>query len=266
MFKLYLRLLGIKPLKPGMKALGEIISAQLARVPFENISKLYYFKHEKLRTLPGLERYLYNIEHYNFGGTCYTNNYYLYLLLKYLGYEIRLCGADMSRPDVHIICMVRIENLEYIVDIGYAAPFCEPLPRFLETDHTIINGRDKYVFKPQNKNGQTRLELYRDNSLLHGYVAKPEPRIIEEFSKAIKDSFHREATFRNSFLLTKFTDGQSLVINNLKIIKSRGCEYKARPIQDLKEFVLRVEEYFGIPGKFTSDVLDQVGELDSSWG
>ena len=54
----YLSLLGVQRRKPGVDALGELVRAHLERIPFENISKLYYQKHLGLRGLPGLERFL----------------------------------------------------------------------------------------------------------------------------------------------------------------------------------------------------------------
>ena len=72
--------------------------------------------------MPGLDQFLADIENYHFGGTCYTNNYFLKLLLSYLGYDVKLCGADMNRPDVHVVNIVRIEGREFIVDVEYAAP------------------------------------------------------------------------------------------------------------------------------------------------
>src|SRR5512143_789806 len=91
----YLRLLGLRPRVPSLEALTELTGAHLVRVPFENVSKLYY----------------------------------LYRLLENLGYRVRLCGADMSRPDVHLVIVVTVEGHEYVVDGGYGAPFLAPLPR-----------------------------------------------------------------------------------------------------------------------------------------
>jgi arylamine N-acetyltransferase len=106
LFERYLRVLGCRARKPGPEALTELTAAQLTRVYFENISKLYFMKREGLRELPGLERYLDGIERFHFGGTCYANNYYFHLLLGHLGYDVKLCGADMSAPDVHVVSIV----------------------------------------------------------------------------------------------------------------------------------------------------------------
>lgn len=154
----YLNLLGVKRQKPSTNALFELVKAQLIKVPFENVSKLYYKKHYNHRGLVNLETFLDGIERFHFGGTCYPNNYFFYQLLARLGYQIKLCGADMLNPDVHLVSVVSIEQREYLVDVGYAAPFLRPLPRDLTTDHIIVLGRDQYVLKPQDAKGYSHME------------------------------------------------------------------------------------------------------------
>ena len=72
----YLRLLGVPRRPPSLDALEELVRAHAWRVPFENISKLYYKKSLGLRSLPGLGRFLDGVEEHGFGGTCYANNSY----------------------------------------------------------------------------------------------------------------------------------------------------------------------------------------------
>ena len=181
LFEKYLSILGCDRKEPSLEGLRELVEAQLTRVPFESLSKIYYKKHEGLTALPGLERYLDGIERFGFGGTCYANNIHLGQLLTHLGYRTRLCSADMSQPDVHIVNMIDVDGREYIVDAGYAAPFLEPLPRDLTTNHVIELGRDRYVLHPQDGNGCSRVDLHREGQLIHGYLAKPDPRTMEDF-------------------------------------------------------------------------------------
>jgi arylamine N-acetyltransferase len=145
--------LGVAKREPCVPALAELVSAHVMRVPFENVSKLYRRKHLGLAGLPGIELFLEGIERYHFGGTCYSNNFHLYTLLASLGYRARLCGADMSNPDVHMVIMVNVDGREYLVDGGYAAPFLSPLPRDLKEDYVVALGRDRYVLRPQDTTG-----------------------------------------------------------------------------------------------------------------
>ena len=237
----------------------------MTRIPFENISKLYYRKHLGLTDLVPLPLYLEGIERHHFGGTCYPNNFYFYTLLASLGYEVKLCGADMANPDVHMVIMVRVDGQEYLVDGGYAAPFLAPLPRGSEADFVVTLGRDRYVLKPQDENGFSRLELYRDGILKHGYVAKPSPRKIEDFHAVIIDSFRPSATFMNAVLLARFYLDRSLVIHNLTRTESSGTESAMYTIGSLGELVADVERHFGIPSEIVSDALASLGGLTDAW-
>lgn len=261
----YLALLGVSRREPGPDALAELVAAHLTRIPFENISKLCYRKRFGLAGLTPLPQFLDGIEHYHFGGTCYSNNFHFYSLLASLGYDVKLCGADMSNPDVHMVSLVRMEGREYVVDAGYAAPFLKPLPRDLAEDYEIRLGRDRYVLRPQDAAGCSRLELHRNGVLQHGYLTKPTPRRIEDFSQVIADSFQPGATFLNSVLLARFYPDRSTVIHNLTVIESRGANCTVRSLRSRDELAAEVEKLFDIPGSIVVEALADLGPLENAW-
>jgi len=261
----YLNVLGVRQHPPSLDALCEIVRTHLQRIPFENVSKLYYKKHQGLRNLPSLELFLDGIKRFHFGGTCYTNNYYLYLLLANLGYQIKLCGADMTNPDVHLVSIVTVDNREYLIDVGYAAPFLTPLPRDLVTDYSVVLGHDRYVLKPQDERGYSRMELHRDGILKHGYLAKPMPRQIEEFEQVVADSYRDDATFMNAFLLARFFSDRSIVIHNLTVIESHGTESRIQTLTNQEDLGQAIDDHFGIPAEITADVVKDLGQLADAW-
>ena len=261
----YLSLLGTEPGDPDLQRLHRLVFSQLTRVPFENISKLYYKKSLNLTGPPDFEQYLEGIEKYHFGGTCYSNNFYSYCLLVSLGYEARLCGADMATPDVHMVSMVRLGGREYLVDVGYAAPFLAPMPRDLDADLVIELGQDRYVLKPQDALGRSRLELYRDGALKHGYLAKPEPRRIEEFREVIARSFRPDATFLNSILLARFYPNRSVVIHNLDLIESEGRQSRTTNLRDRDQLIAAVNRYFQIPEEIVAEAIDELQNFEDAW-
>jgi len=262
----YLALLDLPWRSPSIDALNELVTAHVTRVPFENISKLYYKNQFGLTRLPSIEEYLQGIEQYHFGGTCYSNNFRFYTLLKSLGYEVKLCSADMATPHVHMVSIVEFDHGEYLADTGYAAPFLLPLPRFLKTDHVVALGRDRYVLKPQDASGRSRLELYRDGLLKHGYVVNPAPRRFADFSKVIADSFRKNATFLNSILLARFFPGHSLVIHNFSVIESWRNRSVVYAMEDKSELIAAMEEHFGIPSSVVTTALSDLGPLVDAWG
>ena len=264
-FVRYLRFFGIEKQKPNFEYLKEIVKAHVLKIPFENISKLYYYKRIKLKKLIDFELYLDGIEKYGFGGTCYANNFYLYQLLSWLGYKIKLCGADMNKPDVHIVNIVNIENREFLIDTGYAAPFSEPIPLDLLNDCIIDMGADRFILKPQNNNKQSHLELYRNGKLIHGYRVNPRARKIDEFRQVIKDSFNESSTFMNALLLTRFDFGNFIVINNMSIIKSSGKVSKKHSIDSIEQLSLVINKYFNIPKSIVMESIDKLQMQKDGW-
>lgn len=260
-----LGVLGIDRQKTSFEALTEVVRAFAMRVPFENVSKLYYKARFGLRGLPNSDMYIDGIERYNFGGTCYPNNYHLHLLLAHLGYDVKLCGANMANPDVHLVNLVSLDGREFLVDAGYAAPFLAPLPRDLDEDYKISLGRERYVLNPQDGNGVSRLDLYRDGELVHGYTVKPIPRRIDHFTDVIKDSFRDSATFMNSLLLVRLYPGRSVVIRNLSIIESDKKGYDVRELSGRDQLPAAVEEHFSIPREIVSEAVAELRGFGDPW-
>lgn len=259
LFDKYLNLLRVDKGEPTFERLKQIVRAHLIRVPFENISKLLY-KKQGMNYIPDLLTYLQGIEKFNFGGTCYANNYYLFMLIQHLGYNIKLCGADMKSPDVHLISIVTLDEKEFIVDGGYAAPFFNPLRIDLDEDYIIDFSNERYIVKPKDDLGRIKLEQYYDGKLQHWYTANPQSRKIEEFQKVIEDSYSNDAVFMNAIRITKYTGIGSLVLKNLcltKIINSRISTEKF----SLNEIPRVIEENFGIPLGFVEKAIINIKEL-----
>jgi N-hydroxyarylamine O-acetyltransferase len=261
----YLHVLGVGRLEPSLEALSELVRAQLTRVPFENISKLYYYKALGLCGPPPIELYLDGIENNHFGGTCYANNFHFGALLDSLGYEVKLCGADMTTPDVHVVIMAAVDGREYLVDGGYGAPFLEPMPRDAREDYVITLGRDRYVLKPQDRCGYSRLEFYRQGALHHGYVAKPTPRSPAFFEAVIARSFRPDALFLNAVLLARFTGEGATVIHNLTVTESVGSECSTRELAGVEELCGKIEKQFGIPATLAGEAVADLGDLRDPW-
>lgn len=261
----YLDLLGVQAKQPDFETLEEIVKAQLTRVPFENVSKLYHKRRNGLHGLIGFKDYLDGIEHDRFGGTCYGNNYYLHCLLTYLGYDARLCGADMTNPDVHIVSMVQVDGREFIVDAGYGAPFLKPLPRDEADDVVISLGNERYVLKPKDLDGRSRLQMYVDGTLKHGYLAKPASRQIAEFENIIRQSFDETATFMNAVVLIRFETDRSYAIHNLTLTESHNAQSRTRSLHSREELVSCIEDVFGISSSLAGDALAGVSLFKDVW-
>jgi arylamine N-acetyltransferase len=180
--------------------------------------------------------------------------------LEHLGFDVKLCGADMKNPDVHLISMVKIDAGEYIVDGGYSAPFLKPLSRDLKRDYTIRNGNEKYLVKPKDENGRTKVEHYDNNELKHWYTAKPQPRKIEEFQGVIDDSYADYSTFMNALRIARFSENGSIALKNLSLTETMGTKTHTIKIKR-DEVPAVVLEKFGMPDNLVKEALDSIKEF-----
>ncbi len=261
----YLRVLRVRRRPPSLDALAELVAAHVTRVPFENLSKLYRRKRTGLTRLPDIEPFLDGLERFHFGGTCYSNNFHLYTLLSSLGYDARLCGADMREPDVHLVIMVALGGRDYLVDAGYGAPFLHPQPLDASVDQVVTLGRDRYVLRPRDPDGRSRLEHHRNGVLAHGYLAKPEPRSIEEFDGVIARSFLPGATFLNAIVLARFSPGRSMAIHNLSLVHTEGDRTAISVLRDRDELVEEIDRCFGIPAAIAAEAVADIRTLEDPW-
>jgi len=257
-FERYLSILGIEAAPPSLDHLNRLVRAQLTRVPFENISKLFLKKTQGASYIPSLEHHLDGIERFSFGGTCYANNPYFSQLLRHLGYDVDMCGADMAKPDVHVVSIVRLEGREYLVDVGYGAPFFEPMARDLDREHEIVFGRNRYVLYPQDGRGQSRMDHFHDGQLIHGYVVKPEPLRIEDFNDVICASYSDAATFMNVVVIERFFSDHALRFHNFTLTESTSDGAITTRLADREELVDAVEHHVGIPADIVREAVEDI--------
>ncbi len=252
----YLGVLGVRPAAPSHASLCELVRAQVTHVPFENISKLLYRRRLGLREVPDLELYLEGIRAHHLGGTCYPNGFHFCTLLRALDYDAALCGAAMrSGEDVHVAITVALAGREWLVDVGYGAPFLAPLPRDAKDDVVVGFGRDRYVLKPRDPSGRSRLEMYRGGELLHGYVVNPAPRAIAHFRSVVRDSFRDAAPFMNAVVAIRHGEDASVAIHNLEVVRSTRDAWSAAWLADRTALVEALASEFGIPSAITREAI-----------
>jgi arylamine N-acetyltransferase len=257
-FERYLSILRVEPEPPSLDHLRRLVRAQLVRVPFENISKLYLKKTQNASYIPSLEEHLEGVERFHFGGTCYANNPYFAELLHHCGYDADLCGADMTKPDVHVVSMIRLDGREYLVDVGYGAPFYEPMPRDLEREHEVVFGSNLFVLHPQDVEGRTRMDHFRDGKLIHGYLAKPEPRKIEHFDEVIRHSYTDAATFMNVVVVERFFTDRSVRFHNFTLTESTPNDAATTRLADKEELVEAIEHHCGFPADMVREAIADI--------
>lgn len=237
-----------------------LVRAHLIRVPFENVSKLLLFSREGAGRPIALEEFLDGIEHHDLGGTCYSSNPFLAELLGALGYDVTLLGADMSRPNVHTSIRVRLDGIQYHVDVGYAAPFHEPIA-LSALPYELVSGRDRYVLTGAGEGHQ--MTMFTDGVRRHGYVVHPPPRPASYFHPVIFDSFAPERTFMRCLRITRFFEDEAVELRNCRLLRIAGTKVVERTIRSMDELRQAVDEEFLMPRCRIEDAVRTLERLNA---
>ena len=258
MMSRYLRLLGLDRPPAGPQGLEKLVRRHLCRVPFENLTKLLLYGREGAGRVTRMEEFLDGIESQDLGGTCYTSNPFLAWLLRALGYDADLLGADMSVPNIHTAIRVRIGRVEYHVDVGYAAPFRQPM-RLDRLPYRIAHGQYEYVLDRHPRGYEVTVLAGAERA--HGYVVHGPPRAPEFFNETILDSFGRGRTFMSYLRITRFFDDHAIELKNRTVTTFRGGESSQRTVESLAELESAVATDFAMPRcpvRQAVEVLEQV--------
>lgn len=126
------------------------------------------------------------------GGPCHVQSWGFLSLLRLAGYEARLCGAAISRPDDHLLIHVTLDDGAYLCDVGNGQPYVEPFPmdRAHEQHHAGWSARSTpegggLVLERSSPDQPAWRVVYR---------ARPEARRWEDFAINI-ERHHREPGF-----------------------------------------------------------------------
>ena len=107
----------------SLDSLTTITRAHLDRIPFENLTVFCGAVPET--EIDALATKILNSKR---GGYCVELNPLLCAGLRGLGFDARLCMArvlwqrDVPGPHSHCLCLVRLDDAEYLVDVGFGGP------------------------------------------------------------------------------------------------------------------------------------------------
>jgi arylamine N-acetyltransferase len=246
-YQRYLRLLGIEGLPSGLDGLRALVRAHLLRVPFENVSKLLLFGREGGGRFFTLPEFLDGIEQYELGGTCYGANPFLADLLRALGYETDLHGANMPpRLNVHTSLRVRIDSRAYHVDVGYGGPFREPIS-LDRLPFEMVEGAHRYVLDRDPRGEGFEMSVFTGEERVHGYIVHGPPRPLEFFTPAMQNSFGPGATFLNCLRICRFFDSHSVTLLNGSLSIHRGALATYRELNSAAEIETALADDLQMP-------------------
>ena len=245
-FRRYLRLLGIAGHPSGLDGLRTLVRRHLSAVPFENISKLLRFDRERTGSVTTFTEFLDRIEYSDLGGTCYTNNPFLTELLRELGYDADLLGADMTQPNVHACIRVRIDSVAYHVDVGFAAPFREPL-RLDRLPVQVEEGGNRYVLTADAASGGFCMSMFSDTENGVAYTVHDPPRSREFFDRVVLNSYALGSTFMQCLRISRVFDGFSLDLIDRKLYRHQAGKTATTHLESMSELKRAVEDQLALP-------------------
>ncbi len=245
-FQRYLRLLRIEGYPSGLSGLHNLVRQHLSIVPFENISKLLLHDREDTGRVTTLSEFLDGIEFSDLGGTCYTNNPFLTGLLRELGYDAVLLGADMSRPNVHTCIRVRVDCVAYHVDVGFAAPFREPI-RLDQLPVQVDEGTNRYVLDKDAENDRFHMSMFSGAEYCLGYIVHDPPRPREFFDQAVLDSYALSSTFMKCLRVSRVFDGCSLDLIDRDVYRHEAGRSTVTHLENMFELKAAVQGQLGMP-------------------
>lgn len=242
----YLRLLGFSSPPSGLDGLRALVREHLFRVPFENVSKILLIKREGRGRVTSLTEFMDGIEYHDLGGTCYTNNPHLFELLRVLGYDADLLAADMTNPNVHTCIRVRLDSAEYHIDVGFGAPFSEPVA-LSRLPHEIRSGAVRYVLDRNAAPGEYEMAVWRESERIHRYVVHGPPRDCEYFRQTVEASYLPGTTFMTWLRIGRFFEDHSVDLIDRKIKIHRGGQTREIQLKSMKEMRAAVDNELCMP-------------------
>ncbi|ARK32475.1 arylamine N-acetyltransferase [Halalkalibacter krulwichiae] len=251
--------------KPTYHYLEQICNAQLNTFPFENISKLLYFKdhHYNNFEIPSFELFTKNFNKYNFGGTCYTLNSNLLVLLRGIGFD---CYHVMLGEE-HMGIIVKIDNERFYIDCGAAAPFFKPV-RFENFKNISFFGKDEVFILPEEPQRDRYKYVRYTNGIQSGktwhFDSRKEAK-VRDFHDVIERSNKPNAPFmtilRCQLYQTRKQRSVSLVNNKFGIRYSNG-ETSVKTLSSSEEIRAVVSEEFMLPKLPIKDAIDVLKTLN----
>jgi N-hydroxyarylamine O-acetyltransferase len=242
LFRRYLGILGWV----GDPGLHELVSSHLIKVPFENVSKL--LRPADAPRVPPIDEFLRGIADLDFGGTCYAIAGHFAALLQFLDYDVELLAADAGgAPRAHAVCQVRLDEVLYLVDVGYGAPFYHPIP--LDELPTAVPHGDVNFQIDRHVSHREAVEVVtsRAGARDHSYVAKPPAVALEGFAPSVDRSYAADAHFMRRLRISRFFASRVLEVDNNRLITTHHNITTVTPISGIEELEAIVHEAMQLP-------------------
>lgn len=235
-----------KDLAATLETLKLLQKQHLLQIPFENLDI-----HWHCPIILDTRKFYEKIIEAKRGGFCYELNGLFNELLKEIGFQTKIISAKVAQRDGdfgaeydHLAILTKIDDAEYLVDVGFGDFTAEPLRFELNVEQTDDNGvflirkfDDEYfeVVKKDSENWQSE------------YIFKDLARNLSEFTEMC--NFHQtspESHFTRGKLCSIMTENGRKTLTDKKFIETKNGEKNEIEVSLDEEFNQILEREFGI--------------------
>lgn len=248
----YLNYLGVTESSPDLKYLTLLANANLKRVPYETMSKFYFYvtQLEHGWFVPSIEEFVNNLTEKGWGGNCHTITFNFGRLLTSLGYDVSYIRVNPG----HVALMVSIDYNSYYTDVGYGAPLFTPL-RLEEEPYIHECGEEVIITKHSDQIYE--IDRKRDGQSFVTKQIEWRPLEITDFGEDILFSYrdHDDNPFMRRITISHFKDGYSYSLRNEKLLVQSNDERSEHIFSNKEEWLGKVTEIFGIDREVSNQAL-----------
>jgi N-hydroxyarylamine O-acetyltransferase len=243
----YLKRINLEePVGIDLNFLNRLHSSHLYNIPFENLD--IHRGKEILLNESSLEE---KIISGNRGGYCYELNGMFYLLLKELGFQVKMISARVNNgkggwgPEFdHLAIIVELEDL-WLADVGFGDNFIEPLKFELDKIQKDPNGY--YKIEKYDEEYYRLMRSPDGMEFSDEYIFTLKERKWEDFREM--NIYHQtspDSHFTNNKVITIAKPDGRITLTNTKQIITENGNRRETEIRDEKEFGSKLFENFGI--------------------
>lgn len=235
--------------KPDLDSLIKLHRNHLLNIPFENLDI-----HANKKIILDSKNLQKKILENKRGGYCYELNGMFYLLLKELGYDVKMLSARVNNnqggwgPEFdHLFILVKLEET-WLADVGFGDSFIEPIKFELNTVQKKGNAFFKIVRHNRRYHKLMKSANGKDFSGEHLFTLKE--RYWNEFEKM---NYYQQTSskshFRKGKVCTIATEKGRITLNDFKLTITTGMKKTITEFDNKNKFEKYLMKFFGIDFK-----------------
>ncbi len=173
------------------------------------------------------------------GGPCHVQSAAFLALLEHAGFDARLCGATITRPDDHLLVHVTLGDEQLLCDVGNGQPYLEPFPLHRSHEQQHLGW---VVRSTPTPDGFTLTRRSHDHPAWRVvYQASTAARTWEDFADSIARHHHEPGfgPFLSGLRVVRIGATAMVVVRDSHVIVHRadGCEQTSLDDVELVRFI-----------------------------